>query len=125
MHHGFFLLGAIAAEIIATSSLKLSEGFTKPLPAVATVLGYAVSFYLLSLSLKRMDLGVVYAIWSGVGTAAMAMVGYWLFSETMSVTKGISIALIIVGVVGLNLGDRLSNGPTSVVSASKIEQDSP
>lgn len=107
MNHGFFLFGAIAAEIFATTSLKLSEGFTKPVPALATVLGYAVSFYLLSLSLKRMELGVVYAIWSGVGTAAMAVVGYWLFSESMSVTKGISIAFIIVGVVGLNLGDSL------------------
>lgn len=107
MNHGFLLFGAIAAEVVATSSLKLSEGFTKMVPAVATVLGYALSFYLLSLALKRMELGVAYAIWAGVGTAAMALVGCWLFSETMSVTKGISIALIIAGVVGLNLGDRL------------------
>jgi len=107
MNHGLFLLGAIAAEIVATTSLKLSEGFTKPLPGVATVLGYAVSFYLLSQSLKRMELGVVYAIWSGVGTAAMALVGYWLFAETLSPLKFASIAFIIVGVVGLNLGDAL------------------
>ncbi|MDT8991073.1 multidrug efflux SMR transporter [Curvibacter sp. APW13] len=110
MNHGFFLFGAIAAEILATTSLKLSEGFTKPLPAIVTVLGYGVSFYLLSLSLKRMDLGVVYAIWSGVGTAAMAVVGYWLFSESMGVVKGLSIAMIIFGVVGLNMGDRLAPG---------------
>ena len=105
MNHGIYLLGAIAAEIVATTSLKLSEGFTRPLPAVATVLGYGVSFYLLSLSLKRMDLGVVYAIWSGVGTAAMALVGYWLFAESLTPVKLASIAFIIVGVVGLNLGD--------------------
>ena len=107
MHHGFFLLGAIAAEIVATTSLKLSHGFTQALPAAATVLGYAVSFYLLSQALQRMELGVVYAIWSGVGTAAMALVGYWLFSEGLSPVKLASIAFIIVGVVGLNLGDGL------------------
>lgn len=110
MNHGFFLLGAIAAEIFATTSLKLSEGFTRPLPAVVTVLGYGVSFYLLSLSLKRLDLGVVYAIWSGVGTAAMAVVGYWLFAESMGVVKVLSIVMIILGVVGLNVGDRLLPG---------------
>ena len=105
MHHAWFLVGAIAAEIVATTSLKLSEGFTRPVPAVATVLGYAVSFYLLSQALKRMELGVVYAIWSGVGTAAMALVGYWLFAEGLSPIKLVSIACIVVGVVGLNLGD--------------------
>jgi small multidrug resistance pump len=105
MNHVFFLCGAIAAEIVATTSLKLSEGFTKPLPALATVLGYAVSFYLLSLALKRMELGVAYAIWSGVGTAAMAVVGYWLFAESLTLTKLVSIACIVVGVVGLNLTD--------------------
>jgi small multidrug resistance pump len=105
MNHVIFLCGAIAAEIVATTSLKLSEGFTKPLPAVATVLGYAISFYLLSLALKRMELGVAYAIWSGVGTAAMALMGYWLFAESLTLTKLVSIACIVVGVVGLNLTD--------------------
>lgn len=104
MHHMYFLVGAIAAEILATTSLKLSDGFTRPLPAVATVVGYAVSFYLLSLALKRMEIGVVYAIWSGVGTAAMALVGYWLFAEGLNLLKLASIACIILGVVGLNLG---------------------
>jgi small multidrug resistance pump len=107
MNQGIFLFGAIAAEIVATISLKLSDGFSKPLPAVATVLGYGMSFYLLSLALKRMELGVAYAVWSGVGTAAMAVVGYWLFNESLSVVKLVSVAFIIVGVVGLNLGDTL------------------
>lgn len=118
MNHGFFLLGAIAAEILATTSLKLSEGFTKPLPALITVLGYGVSFFLLSLSLKRLDLGVVYAIWSGVGTAAMVVVGYWLFSESVGVVKGVSIAMIILGVVGLNVGDRLVPGNAADATAA-------
>jgi small multidrug resistance pump len=107
MNHGIFLFGAIAAEIVATISLKLSDGFSKPLPAVATVVGYGVSFYLLSLTLKRIDLGVAYAVWSGVGTAAMAIVGFWMFNEGLSAVKLLSIAFIIVGVVGLNVGDIL------------------
>jgi small multidrug resistance pump len=107
MNHGILLLGAIAAEIGATTSLKLSDGFTRPWPVLATALGYGVSFYLLSLTLKRMDLGVVYAVWSGVGTAAMALVGYWLFNESLSGLKMASIAFIIVGVVGLNVGNAL------------------
>lgn len=123
MHHGFLLLGAIAAEIVATSSLKLSEGFTKPLPATVTVLGYAVSFYLLSLALKRMELGVVYAIWSGVGTAAMALVGYWLFSESLGTLKGVCIVLIIVGVVGLNLTEAgAASDPLRGAKAAKADR---
>lgn len=105
MNYGYLLVGAIAAEIVATTCLKLSDGFSRPIASTATVLGYAVSFFLLSLSLKRMEIGVVYAIWSGVGTAAMAVVGYWLFAEGLSFQKVASIALIILGVVGLNLGD--------------------
>lgn len=105
MHHFYFLVGAISTEILATTSLKLSDGFTRPVPSVVTVLGYAVSFYLLSLALKRMEIGVVYAIWSGVGTAAMALVGYWLFAEGWGLLKLASIVCIIVGVVGLNLAD--------------------
>lgn len=116
MHHVYLLAGAIAAEIVATTSLKLSQGFTRPLPAVVTVVGYAVSFYLLSLALKRMEIGVVYAIWSGVGTAAMALVGYWLFAEGLGLLKLASIACIVVGVVGLNLGERWQGTPVPEVT---------
>jgi small multidrug resistance pump len=107
MNQVILLLGAIAAEIVATTSLKLSDGFTRPIPVVITALGYGISFYMLSLTLRRMDLGVAYAVWSGVGTAAMALVGYGLFNENLSIFKMVSIAFIIVGVVGLNVGDTL------------------
>jgi multidrug transporter EmrE-like cation transporter len=66
-------------------------------------LGYAVSFYLLSLTLKRMEVGVVYAIWSGAGTALMALIGYWLFKEALPPLKVVSISLIVIGVISLNL----------------------
>ncbi|MEY3124159.1 MAG: hypothetical protein RLZZ573_679 [Pseudomonadota bacterium] len=108
MHNAVYLGLAIAAEIVATSSLKTSEGFTRLWPSMLTVVAYGVSFYLLSQTLKRMEIGVVYAIWSGAGTALMALVGYWVFQESMSAIKLVSIAMIVLGVVGLNMGDMLT-----------------
>jgi len=103
MQNALLLGGAIFFELIATSSLKASEGFTRLLPAVMTVLGYGIAFYLLSLTLKRMEVGVVYAIWSGAGTALMALIGYFLFAEALPPLKLASIALIVIGVIGLNV----------------------
>jgi len=102
MHPALWLALAIGSEIIATVSLKLSDGFTKPVPSVVVVLGYALSFYALSISLRTIPLGVVYAIWSGVGTAAIVVIGLFLFRETLDVVKVVGIGLIITGVVMLN-----------------------
>ena len=102
MHPALWLALAICSEIIATVSLKLSDGFTKPVPSVVVVLGYALSFYALSISLRTIPLGVVYAIWSGVGTAAIVVIGLFLFRETLDVVKVVGIGLIITGVVMLN-----------------------
>jgi small multidrug resistance pump len=102
MHPAVWLALAIGSEIIATVSLKLSDGFTKPMPSVVVVLGYAVSFYALSISLRTIPLGVVYAIWSGVGTAAIVVIGLFLFRETLDLVKVVGIGLIITGVVMLN-----------------------
>jgi len=107
MHNALLLGSAIVAEIIATSALKASYGFSKLWPSVLTVLAYGIAFHLLSQTLKRMEISVVYAIWSGAGTAAMALVGYWLFNESLDTLKLVSIGLIVVGVVGLNAGDLL------------------
>jgi small multidrug resistance pump len=105
--HNLLLLGsAIFFELVATSSLKASEGFTRLWPSGLTVVGYALSFYLLSLTLKRMEIGVVYAIWSGAGTALMALIGYGVFNESLPPLKLVSIAFIVLGVVGLNLVDK-------------------
>lgn len=108
MQNALLLALAIAAEVVATSALKVSYGFTRLWPSVLTVVAYGVAFYLLSQTLKRMEIGVVYAVWSGAGTALMALVGYWFFQEQMSVVKAISIGLIVVGVAGLNMGDWLT-----------------
>lgn len=107
MHNAILLGAAIAAEIIGTSALKASDGFSRLWPSVLTVLAYGMAFYLLSMTLKRMEIGVAYAIWSGAGTAAMALVGYWLFDESLDTVKIVSLGLIVAGVVGLNAGDLL------------------
>lgn len=98
------LLFTILFEVAGTTSLKISEGFSKPLPSLLVVVCYGLSFYLLSLTLKRLEVSVAYAIWSGLGTALVTMVGILWFKEPATALKIISIALIILGVVGLNLG---------------------
>jgi small multidrug resistance pump len=102
MHPALWLALAIGSEIVATVSLKLSDGFTKPLPVVVVVAGYGLSFYALSITLRTIPLGVVYAIWSGVGTAAVVVIGLFLFRETLDAVKVAGIGLIIAGVVVLN-----------------------
>jgi small multidrug resistance pump len=97
-----YLALAIASEVIATLALKSSEGFTRPLPSAIVVAGYGISFFLLALVLKHFSVGTTYAIWSAVGTAAIAVVGIALYGETASVLKIASLGLIILGVVGLN-----------------------
>jgi small multidrug resistance pump len=99
-----FLLGAIISEVVGTSALKLSDGFSKLWPSVIVVLAYGLSFFLLSLTLKRMGVGTAYAIWSGLGTALIVIIGILYFKEDVSVLKITSILLIVIGVIGLNLG---------------------
>jgi small multidrug resistance pump len=94
---------AIASEVAATVSLRYSDGFSNALPAAIVVLGYAISFYLLSLVLKELSVGTTYAIWAGAGTAAIALIGIVALGEPATALKLASIALIIAGVIGLNL----------------------
>ncbi|MES5822778.1 multidrug efflux SMR transporter [Streptomyces sp. RG80] len=102
---GYVLLaGAIAAEVAATTAMKYSEGFSRLLPSLLTVLGYVVSFALLAQTLKSVSVGTAYAIWAGVGTATIATIGMIFLGEGMTAAKAAGIALIIVGVVVLNLG---------------------
>ncbi|MFF4184282.1 DMT family transporter [Streptomyces sp. NPDC001691] len=95
---------AIGSEIAATSALKYSEGFTRLWPSLITGAGYLLAFFLLSLTLKSMSVGTAYAIWSGAGTAVIAAVGMVFMGEAMTAAKVAGIALIIGGVVLLNLG---------------------
>ncbi|MFJ5778403.1 DMT family transporter [Streptomyces sp. NPDC093094] len=102
---GYLLLaGAIAAEVAATTAMKYTDGFTRLLPSVLTVLGYVVSFALLAQTLRTVAIGNAYAIWSGVGTAAIAAIGVLFLGEGMNAAKAAGIALIIIGVVVLSTG---------------------
>lgn len=93
-----YLFIAILAEVIATSALKSAEGFTKLGPSILVVLGYGAAFYLLSLVLRHMTVGIAYAIWSGVGIVLVALVGMIMFRETPDAPAVIGMGLIIAGV---------------------------
>ncbi|OIJ62937.1 DMT family transporter [Streptomyces mangrovisoli] len=99
-----WLVAAIAAEVTATTAMKYSEGFSRPGPSLLTVLGYVVSFALLALTLRTVGIGTAYAIWSGIGTASIAVLGMLLFGEGLGAAKVAGIVLIVLGVVVLNLG---------------------
>ncbi|MBN9289194.1 MAG: QacE family quaternary ammonium compound efflux SMR transporter [Gammaproteobacteria bacterium 39-13] len=96
--HYLYLSVAILAEVIATSSLKAAEEFTKPLPSILVVLGYVCAFYFLMLSLRAIPMGLAYAIWSGVGIVLVAFSGYFLYRQTLDIAAILGIALIISGV---------------------------
>ena len=97
-----YLAFAITSEVIATVALKHTEGFSRPLPIALVVVGYAVSFWLLALVLRHFSVGTTYAIWSAVGTAAIALIGIAAYGESVNVLRVASLGLIILGVVGLN-----------------------
>ena len=97
------LFFAILAEVIGTSALKLSNGFTKWVPSIVVVIGYSASFYLLSLALKAMPIGVAYAIWSGVGLILTVIAGMILWQETLDWARVAGILLILLGIVLINV----------------------
>lgn len=98
------LAAAIAAEVTATTAMKYSEGFTRLWPSLVTVVGYVLAFALLAQTLKTLSIGTAYAIWAGVGTAAVAAIGIVWMGESAGLAKLAGIALIVAGVVVLNLG---------------------
>jgi small multidrug resistance pump len=99
-----FLLCAIFAEVVATSLLKSTEGFTRLWPTLVCLVGYAVAFALLALSIARgMQTDVAYALWSAIGTAAIVLIAVLFLGSPVSVTKVVGVALIIGGVITLNL----------------------
>ena len=99
MKNWIFLFVAILSETIATSALKMSEGFTVFLPSVLVVLGYSLSFYFLSLTLRSVPIGVAYAIWSGVGLTLVTLIGWLAFNQKLDAAAIIGISLIMLGVV--------------------------
>ena len=94
---------AIVAEVTATSSLKASEGFTRLGPSILVVIGYGITFYFLSLTLKSMSVGIAYAIWSGIGIVLISSVGWLLFGQKLDLPALIGMALIIAGCLLINL----------------------
>lgn len=98
-----YLVIAILAEVIATSALQASQGFSRLTPSIITVIGYIISFYMLSLALKHIPLGIVYAIWSGVGIFLLAIIGYFLYKQTLDFAAILGLGFIITGVVIINL----------------------
>src|SRR5476649_1170294 len=98
-----YLLIAIISEVIATSCLKASAGFTKLYPSIAVVVGYAISFTLLFLVLKSMPVGIAYAIWAGLGIVFVAVSGYIFFGQRLDGCGILGIVLIISGVLVINL----------------------
>lgn len=97
------LLLAILAEVVATSALKASDGFTRLWPAVIVVLGYSVSFYCLSLVLKTIPVGITYAVWSGLGIVLITLAAWWLYGQTIDTAGLVGMGLILAGVVVLNV----------------------
>ena len=103
MKNWIFLCVAIIAEVIATSALKSSEGFSKPIASVIVVLGFIIAFYCLSLTLKTIPVGIAYAIWSGVGIVLVTIIAWIVFDQKLDVWGIIGIVLIMSGVLVLNL----------------------
>jgi small multidrug resistance pump len=101
------LAGAILSEVVATTFLKLSEGFTRLVPSIVVVLGYGVAFTLLSQALARgMGIGVAYGVWAAAGVALVAVVGAVFLGESLTWIQVGGIALVIAGVLALELGAR-------------------
>jgi multidrug transporter EmrE-like cation transporter len=99
---------AIAAEVIGTSALKASEGFTRLWPSVVVVIGYAVAFYGLSLVLKTIPVGIAYAVWSGLGIVLITLAAYVLYGQRIDTAGLIGMGLIVAGVLVLNLFSKVS-----------------
>jgi small multidrug resistance pump len=97
------LVAAIAFEVIATSALKATEGFTRLGPSIVTIVGYGLAFYFLSLTLKTMSVGIVYAVWSGAGVVLIAAIGWVYYRQPLDLPGLIGIALILSGVLVVNL----------------------
>jgi len=103
MQYWFYLSIAIVLEVAGTTSMKISDGFTKTIPSILMFIFYLASLAVLTMALKKLDVSMAYAVWAGLGTALIAIIGIFYFHESVSFLKIVSILLIIAGVVGLNL----------------------
>ena len=101
-HNWLYLLFAIATEVVGTVALRSVDGLSRLVPIAVVVVGYGLSFVFLAATLRELDLGLTYAVWAGLGTAAIALIGMLAFGESMTPLKLVSLVLIIAGVAGLN-----------------------
>lgn len=108
MNPWLFLCGAIVSEVIATTALKASQGFSRPWPSALVVVGYAAAFYLLSMTLRSLPLGVAYAIWSGLGIALISVIGWLLYGQSLDAPALAGIGLIVAGVLVIQLFSKSS-----------------
>jgi multidrug transporter EmrE-like cation transporter len=99
----FYLAIAILSEVVGTTALKASEAFTRPIPSLVVVVAYAVTFYFLSACLRAINIGVAYAIWSGVGIVLITLLGWLVYGQTIDQAGVIGMGLIILGVIVLNV----------------------
>ena len=103
MNNWVYLGLAIVSEVLATASLKSTEGFTRLVPSVVVLVGYSAAFYFLSLTLDTIPIGVAYAVWSGVGVATITLVSFVLYDQKIDAAGLVGIGLIVAGVVVLRL----------------------
>ncbi|MGB3024517.1 MAG: SMR family transporter [Paradevosia shaoguanensis] len=103
MQSYLYLAVAIIAEVIATSALKASDGFTQLLPSVVVLIGYGVAFFFLSLTLRTMPVGIAYAIWSGIGIVLVSAIGWIAYGQRLDLPTFVGLGLIIAGVLVVNL----------------------
>ena len=103
MNNWVYLGLAIFSEVVATASLKSTEGFTRLVPSIIVLVGYSAAFYFLSLTLDTIPIGVAYAVWSGVGVATITLVSFVLYDQKIDAAGLIGIGLIVAGVVVLRL----------------------
>jgi len=109
MNHWLALAIAIIAEVIATSMLKTTAEFTKLIPSVIVVIGYAAAFYFMTLSLRVLPVGIMYAIWAGLGIVLVAIIGWVVYKQSLDLPAIIGLTLIISGVVVINLFSKTVN----------------
>lgn len=103
MNHWLAIGIAIVAEVIATTSLKASKEFTLLLPSIVVVIGYGIAFYFMTISLRVLPIGIMYAIWSGVGIVLVSLLGWIVYKQTLDLPAILGLALIISGVIVINL----------------------
>nr|WP_240724660.1 multidrug efflux SMR transporter [Halomonas borealis] len=103
-----YLALAIVAEVVATSSLKASEEFTRLWPSLLTVVGYVIAFYLLTLALRTLPVGIAYAIWAGLGIVLVTLIGILVYGERLDLPAALGLAMIIGGVAVIQVFSRVS-----------------